>query len=107
MKTTVEKAGLLPDAMMKVKLAVIAAACGIQSLSEADLLRRLEGLVVDGFGLGVETSKGALDAAAADLAKIAIAYLSGDADRLVAVLDEFVRERCQAVAQEKTGASVH
>lgn len=63
------KEAAAPSAAMKVKMAVIAAACGINSLPEEELLYRLEGLAFAGFRLGVEASKGALDAAAGDLAK--------------------------------------
>lgn len=43
--------------LMAIKLKVIKAACGITALSEADLLRRLEELYVEGITEGVKVAR--------------------------------------------------
>lgn len=46
---------------MAIKLKVIKAACGITSLSELDLLHRLEELYIEGIAEGVKVAKEQLE----------------------------------------------
>ncbi|WP_234086782.1 hypothetical protein [Azonexus sp. R2A61] len=83
--------------VMKAKLAVIESACGICTLPELELLKRLEELWLQGFSAGKEALEPILKDVSGELSKIALAHMTGDQERLKAVLDDFMQRHVKVV----------
>ena len=93
--------------VMKAKLAVIEAACGICALPESELLKRLEGLWFQGFTEGKEAIEPILKDVSGELSQIVLAHMSGDQERLKAVLDDFMKRRVKVVVVPGAGEAAH
>lgn len=78
------------DLIKKGKLAVIESACGICSLSEEQLLKRLEELYFKGVTAGGELTSGVFADVVAELSTIALAHLNNP-QSVPGLLDDFCR----------------
>jgi|GEM_PF-6971725 len=83
--------------VMKAKMAVIESACGICALSEGELLKRLEELWFKGFTAGKEAFEPILKEISSELSHIVLAHMTGDYERLKAVLDDFMQRHVHVV----------
>lgn len=83
------------EIVMKGKMDVIGAACGICALPEGELLERLEMLWGKGFSAGIDAGKDEIEAIlksiSSELSKIVVAYMSGDQENLKSVMDDFIK----------------
>ena len=95
------------DLIMQAKGAVIEAACGICSLPEEQLLHRMEELYWKGFTAGKETVDAILKDVSGELSQIVVAHLSGDQERLQAVLQDFVKRHVKVVVAPGAGEAAH
>ena len=83
--------------VMKAKMAVIESACGICALPEGELLKRLEELWFQGFNAGKEAIEPILKDVSGELSQIVLAHMTGDQERLKAVLDDFMQRHVKVV----------
>ncbi|MEY2632349.1 MAG: hypothetical protein RIR00_1003 [Pseudomonadota bacterium] len=90
---------------MKAKVAVIDSALGICALPEYELLKRLEALWVNGFSAAKETYEPILKDLSNEMTKVVMAHMSGDQERLKAVLDSFMQRHVKVVNPSQ--AKVH
>lgn len=90
------------DIVMAAKMAVIGAACGICSLPEDQLLKRLEDLYFTGFTAGGKASSVILYSVSEELSKIILAHLKGNPELLKESLDDFCKRHVAFVPAQSS-----
>ena len=83
--------------VMAAKMAVIESACGICSLPEEQLLKRLEELYLTGFTSGGKALQAILKDVTCELSKIVLAHLKGNPELLKESLDDFCQRHVEFV----------